>query len=286
MVDVAVDAQADPERMCAYLGSDAASIATDIAEVGGPTGGDWTTATWVVVDNNDSVAGWLLAETDADMSRAWWWGPMLNNEVSNTVEAAEQLFDAASQTLSNYRQHELALDHRSTRLARFAELHGFAAEEPSAVLNTGALASNEWPGDSRVVPLAVHHHASVIAMHDELFPGTHTTGDKLVDAGRGEVRLVIELPADPSVVTGYVATELQNDGSLYIDYLGVAANQRGCGLGRALVAESVRLGAAAGACHAHLTVRVANAAARQLYASLGFVEERILAPYRRGFTLA
>jgi ribosomal protein S18 acetylase RimI-like enzyme len=39
------------------------------------------------------------------------------------------------------------------------------------------------------------------------------------------------------------------------------------------------------ATHAHLTVRSANDAARRLYASLGFTEERVLVPMRRGFTL-
>jgi hypothetical protein len=39
------------------------------------------------------------------------------------------------------------------------------------------------------------------------------------------------------------------------------------------------------ATHAHLTVRLGNVAARRLCGSLGFTEERVLVPMRRGFTL-
>ena len=39
------------------------------------------------------------------------------------------------------------------------------------------------------------------------------------------------------------------------------------------------------ATYAYLTVRTANAAARSLYASLGFTKERLLLPMGRDFTL-
>ena len=87
------------------------------------------------------------------------------------------------------------------------------------------------------------------------------------------------------VPVGYVAVEVQPDGSGYVDYLGVAAQARGAGLGRVLVAGALRGLAARGVTRVHLTVRVDNATARALYASLGFVEERVAVPYRRGFDL-
>ncbi|MEM7285141.1 MAG: GNAT family N-acetyltransferase [Actinomycetota bacterium] len=86
-------------------------------------------------------------------------------------------------------------------------------------------------------------------------------------------------------VVGYVAYEMQADGSGYIDYLAVDETLRGRGLGRALVSTATADLVTSGATHAHLTVREANAAARALYASLDYEEERIAIPYRRGFTL-
>ena len=231
------------------------------------------------------MEGWVLAETDSEMGRVWWWGPVLAGSMTATFdETAGALFETALGTLEGYDEHELALDHRSASLATFAIRHGFERQASSAALTTPPFDSVTSPTDNGVVELDERHHDSVMALHDEFFPGTHTPGSKIVEADDDRGRLVIEGTTAGDAV-GYVATEMQSDASLYIDYLGVATDRRGEGLGRRLVSEAMRRGTIAGATHAHLTVRTANDAARQLYRSLGFVEERILVPYRRGFTL-
>ncbi len=60
---------------------------------------------------------------------------------------------------------------------------------------------------------------------------------------------------------------------LHIQNIAIQPHARGQGLGRALLDYTLRFGVARGARHATLEVRRSNAAARQLYASAGFVEE-------------
>ena len=141
-----------------------------------------------------------------------------------------------------------------------------------------------WPSPRstpRSSPLARSDEAAV-ELHDEIFPATHATGEYLF--GLVEDRHDRFVARAGGELVGYVATELQHDGSLYVDYLGVSSAYRDQGIGRALVATAIRRRADV-ATHAHLTVRVSNEAARRLYASLGFVEDVVLVPYRLGFTL-
>jgi len=53
----------------------------------------------------------------------------------------------------------------------------------------------------------------------------------------------------------------------------------------ALIADALDRAAADGATRIHLTVRLANTAARRIYEHLGFVEEMQIIPARKGFVL-
>ena len=83
-----------------------------------------------------------------------------------------------------------------------------------------------------------------------------------------------------------MAVERQPDGSGYIDFLGVDPRFRRRGLGAELVRAGVAALAELGCTRCSLTVRDDNEAARRLYAGLGFVDERVIVPYRLGFSIA
>ena len=122
------------------------------------------------------------------------------------------------------------------------------------------------------------------ALHEALFPGTHATGRQLVeDRDVDHVRLVAEIEGR---VAGYVAFEVQPDGSGYLDFLGVATEFRRRGLAAQLVRAAVTELVDRGASSIHLTVRENSHGARALYVGLGFEEERVIRPLRKGFTLA
>ena len=281
LVELAVGCQGDPNRSCHYLSSDIAALRTELREIEGVD--SWTTATWVALDDARDVIGWIAAESDRQMGRIWWFGPFVADADLPLADAiADGLFGAGRLCLAQFPEHELAIDARSSWLRRFAERNGFQAEEGSVVLRLSDL-HIEVPGSSvRIEAAAESIDAEVVALHDAIFPGTHSTGAQLfgLTGGRHD-RFVARHEGD---VVGYVATEVQHDGSLYIDYVGVSDASRGQGIGRALVGTAIRARADE-ATHAHLTVRVSNAAARELYASLGFVEELVLVPHRLGFTL-
>jgi ribosomal protein S18 acetylase RimI-like enzyme len=132
-------------------------------------------------------------------------------------------------------------------------------------------------------PVTSDDLATVGRLHDALFPNTHTTGAALVATrDPAKRRLVVELEGE---VVGYVAVERQADGGGYIDFLGVDPAHRRRGIGAGLVRAGVAALGELRCDHFELTVREANTGARALYSSLGFVEERVIVPFRRGFTL-
>lgn len=286
LAELAARCQEDPNRHCVYLGEDAASIAADIGDV--PR---WTERLVVARSSGGDPIGWLLADADDEVDRVWWWGPFVSDD-HDWGTVADRLYEHARDTIfdgpgSGPSGEEAAADERSELFAAFAARHGFAAEESSVCLvlrpdGDGSAPASVADGVS-IVPLAPGHHPAVAALHDDLFPGTHSTGRAIVDTedARSE-RLPRSVAILDGGVVGYVATEHQHDGSLYVDFVGVAPGATRRGIGRALVDAACRDGFARGATFAHLTVRTSNTAARALYRSLGFEEERVLVPYRRG----
>ncbi len=271
MVSLAVQAQADPERWCAYLGDEADSIRADVAEID-----DWPEWTVVGADTAGGVVGWLLAELDPEMGRVWWWGPFCVAEDWATV--ADTLYAAIAPRVRDVApEEELCGDDSSAMVAAFAARSGLLADPGSVLLNR---TDRNARTDGRVRAIERADHAAVMALHDLAFPGTHTTAAALVAADKP--RFVIEVDGE---VLGYVACEIHSDNSGYIDYLAVHPASRGSGLGGALVDHACHDLFGRGVTHAHLTVREANESARALYKRVGFIEERIAIPYRRGFSL-
>jgi ribosomal protein S18 acetylase RimI-like enzyme len=297
---IAERCQADPQRYCAYTGDDLDSIASDVAEV--LAGDHHLEIDRAEVDGHDgaddrgepAVRGWLLAEIDREIDRIWWWGPFVDDGADwDTV--ADRLYARAAPAAAATGE-ELAADARSGLVAGFATRHGFDAQEGSAclVVRPDALRPDALrPGDSRpvggppvdvpveIVALGPAHHDAIAALHEQLFAGSHTTGRGLVDPNADPTRAPRLVATIDGRAVGYVAAEHQHDGSLYVDFVGVTPDNVRRGIGRALVAAACRAGFEQGATFAHLTVRTSNVAARALYRSLGFDEERVLAPYRR-----
>ncbi|HET7296582.1 MAG TPA: ribosomal protein S18-alanine N-acetyltransferase [Gemmatimonadales bacterium] len=91
--------------------------------------------------------------------------------------------------------------------------------------------------------------------------------------------LVAEARGGGAVIGYVIARRAADEGEIL--NLGVAAEQRGHGVGRALVARALALLAAGGVHVVFLEVRESNAVARRLYQSLGFTEVARRAGYYR-----
>lgn len=289
LAELAAGLQTRPEHHVPYLGLDPDTIAAEMVE----DVDDWTEAS-AVAEVDGRTVGWLMGSVDHDMGRVWWFGPFVDaDDPAAWRRVADRLDEMARDGLTvDVTEEEYAFDTRHAVGPTWAAERGFAADPGSAVMTldhaigpTEITVRSATPGDADTVGV----------LHDRLFPNTHTRGAVLVSTtepridsstdhptGPIRVRLVAE---DDGELLGYVAVERQPDGSGYIDFLGVAPAYRRRGIGAQLVRAGVAALAELGCERFHLTVREENAGARALYLSLGFEEERILRPFRRGFSL-
>jgi ribosomal-protein-alanine N-acetyltransferase len=224
-----------------------------------------------------------MGSVDVDMGRVWWFGPFIEGEedAGEWVVKADALYGAASSMLPDgVDQEEIAVDARFDLLLDWAPTLGFGRDPGSAVLTLDHAIDPSTLATRQIVP---SDSATVGALHDQLFPGTHTTGDALV-VGRDDTHVGLVAESDGAVV-GYIAVERQPDGDGYIDYLGVEPAHRRRGAGEQLVRAGVTALAELDCRRVSLTVREDNAGARALYRGLGFVEERVLVPLRKGFSI-
>lgn len=268
--------QGRPESYVCYAGSDAATIAKELADMAG-----WWHVSAVARRDRDLLGFWI-GDTDPDMGRVWWWGPFLRSDAWEAV--ADALYDSVCAHLpGGITEEEIAVDRRFTRAVAWAMSRGFREDPASAVLSLAPGCAPREVGASVLVRDLRDSDTTVAALHDSLFPGTHATGSHLLRVRpEREIRLVAE---EAGRVAGYVAAEVQPDGEGYLDFLGVAPDRRGRGIGRILIARAVERLRERGSGRIHLTVREANAPARALYAAVGFEEERVVVPLRKGFTI-
>jgi ribosomal protein S18 acetylase RimI-like enzyme len=281
---IAARQQRLPARHITYLGVEPEHIAAEM--VGEDE--DWT-AVSAVVEDGDRIRAWLMGSVDAEMGRVWWFGPFVDDEAGGGATddwrgVADVLYGHASSLLPDaVDQEELAPDSRHVELAGWASDHGFHLDPGSAILGLAGVPRSSEVRSAGVIRTATAGDDRFVELHDQLFAGTHTTGRGLLDgADDDHVRLV--LVVDGTIV-GYVAVEVQPDGGGYIDFLGVDPAHRRHGHGLTLVRAGIAALAGRGCARFDLTVREANLGARALYGSLGFVEERIVHPYRKGFEL-
>lgn len=261
-------AQSDPERHIAYVGDEPDTILLEFARAE-----NWADRLAVAVDHA-SITGVLLADVDPDMRRVWWVGPWAGD-----IDTMTALMNAVTGVLGDaFDTEELAPDGRNTAVASFGRACGFSEGTGSLVLYRRLTSTLQR--DTTTV-MAAHQAAQVATLHDRLFPGTHARGTTVVADPDTTVRCAIR---DGSLA-GYLAYQIQLDGTGYIDYLGVEPDARRRGIARALIADACAAMAAARVPEVHLTVRLDADGARELYRSVGFTETRVIQPLRKGFTL-
>lgn len=278
--------QADPATHIAYLSLDAAAVASELAalEPDGLAGG-------IVAWHGSAPVGLLVAEWDTTPPRVWWHGPFVDPAVTDPGALWDDLYDRARALLPlEVVEEEVATDSRHATIRGFADRHGFAPGEASVVLvlDAAVTVAPTTAMGVRVRPLVAEDRADVAALHEHAFPGTHTTGERLASGTEHEVVLVAIGGDDGDghdVPVGYVAAQRHEGDEGYIDFLGVADTHRRHGAGRALLTTAVASLRAAGCGEINLTVRESNAAARALYGSIGFDEERLIVGWRKDFTL-
>lgn len=273
--------QAEPSTHICYLSPQAQDIAEDLRGLD-PIG---IQSVLVAVDG-DRLLGLLGAEWDEDPPRVWWWGPFVFDRAEDPDNVANALLDHGHALLPDtVTQEELGPDDRNTFVAELAQARGFEPDDASVVLTREALGGDGAEADGpSITPFAEEHRQAVAALHEHCFAGAHLPGERIDE---GEHRLVLVATDAQDGLLGYVAANRETDGSGYIDFVGVAEEARGRGIGGALVeSAAAELNKRHGCETINLTVREHNTAARRLYARLGFTEERLIRPWRLGFSIS
>lgn len=266
--------QQDPSRHIGYLSSIAEAVAEELRGFGAEQVG----AGAVVLDDDGAICGVLVPEWDTEPPRVWWHGPFVEGPDWQAV--ADALYAQARPCLPDFvSQEEMCGDAEHRALAEVAARHGFVSEEAAAVLNTAAEPASDAPAGLEIESVSGQVPETVIDLHRRTFPHAHRVGAALADDG------MLLVARRGEEILGYARAELQSDGGGYLDLLAVEPGARGQGIGGALVAAISSRLLAQGCTGVHLTVRESNRPARRLYERLGFTEERLLVPYRRGWRI-
>lgn len=273
--------QADPQRHICYLSFTAQDIAGELRELE-PLGLQGV----LVASDDDILYGVVGARWAQEPPRVWWQGPFVFDRADDQDAVADALLAEGRGLLPDaVTQQELGPDERNALITALARRSGFTADEASVVLNRPARAGDGAPADGpSIAPMTEADRGAIARLHDEAFAGAHLVGR---DIDQGERRIVlVAKPQGKQELLGYIACDAEPDGSGYVDFLAVAPAARNHGVGAALVeAACDALHATYGCETVNLTVRESNAAARALYANLGFTEERLIRPWRIGFSL-
>lgn len=266
--------QTDPVHHVAFVGEEADLVAEEFAAEQ-----EWRERTYVARQDGD-IVGVVLAAIDEGMGRVWWFGPW-----GSPHEARLAVFDAAVAALpAGITEEEFGPDLRNHAVAAIAEQRGCARNTGSFVLTMDELVVPTVPtADVTVVEgVPPEHRDALSSLHEQLFPGTHTTGARLLAAEDTTLLVAVD---DEGAFLGYVAGQVQPDGTGYVDYLGTAPDARRRGVATSLLTGLLRRWHDAGVPSCFLTVREDRPGARALYERLGFVTERTIVPWRRGFDL-
>lgn len=267
--------QADPEYHVGYLSNDPESIAEELSGLpGGPTAA-------VVAIGGGRPVGLLAADYDRDPPRVWWHGPFVWSR-DGWRAVADRLYASARRRLPRHvAQEELNPDDRSYALADFAHAHDFHPETAAAVLVLQRRL--EGPPPDEVVPATPQDHSRLTKLHDDLFPDARASGAQVIDAP--DPHRIVLVTRRAGGLAGYVTAEYHAGEHGSLDFVGVRPDLRRRGLGRALVTAGVHWLQGQGCETVTLTIGENLRAARALYESVGFVEERLVRPWRKGVSV-
>jgi ribosomal protein S18 acetylase RimI-like enzyme len=267
--------QARPESRDAQFDERPEAIAAQLSA--------WETP-WVetsrVEERQGQLVGFVGAELDDSLSRVWIYGPAV--AVPDWDAVADGLLATLESDVPGMtgKAAEIAGDVANERVAALARRHGFTAGKVHHLLELHAegIARLARPAIGPVTP---EYEPAFAALHDELFPGTYYSGRQLLDQARRGAAIVLAL-VDEGRLAGYAAGRIDEAGDGYLDFVGVAQNERRRGLGRLLVAA---IGHAFGDRRPvdamRLTVSSENVAALALYEQLGFERASSAIGYRR-----
>ncbi|MGP9536608.1 GNAT family N-acetyltransferase [Brachybacterium sp. AOP43-C2-M15] len=266
VLDFIVHQQQCPETACAYLGTDASDIRGDLEELDQ----HWLETVRVSVSADGRILGAAVIEWDEELDRSWVHGPWVEEDAWPTAGPSLLAAVTAQAPVS---AHEMYADVSNRGMAQLADECGWQAGETNFeyLRTTPAPAGASAPG---IRPVTSADEPAVRALHDQEFPGTYASASELLDPDSRYSTLVF---APEGTVLGYVASQLQTDSTVYVDFVAVDPDARRKGIGERLINGAHE---SSGRDRIALTVDENRPAARAFYAFLGFELTATTRPYR------
>jgi ribosomal protein S18 acetylase RimI-like enzyme len=265
----------DEAHQIGYLDADPAQIAKMLLEHALPPH-----ESWVVARKDGRIVGALGFEADAELGRAWIYGPFaLPSDVEEgaggrQAEAwatiADRLWEEAQALLPDgLREHELFCNIHNANCIVFAERHAFPLHSDALIFRFGREALAGLPA-SEAHELTDVYSAAFQALHDQVFPRTYFSGRQVLER-RNEHRKLFAIVED-GVLLGYAYVELLPEfGEGNLEFIGVSEQARGKGVGGRLMAMALTwMFSFSNMQEIFLTTNSTNTAAIGLYRKVGF----------------
>lgn len=267
VLDFIVRQQQSRRTACAYLGTEASSIQSDLEGLDQ----HWLETVRASVTVDGQIAGAVVIEWDEAMGRSWVYGPWAE-EGAWASESPELL--AAAMALAPAGSHEMYAHVSNEGMAWLAAQSGWKPGEANFeyVRTLRMPAGTPAPG---IRPALRADEAAIRELHDQEFPGTYALSSELVDPASSYSTLVI---APEGKVLGHVAFQLQDESTVYVDFIAVHPEARRRGAGARLLNAAQQ---AAKRERVALTVDENRPEAREFYTSLGFEVTAATRPYRQ-----
>jgi ribosomal protein S18 acetylase RimI-like enzyme len=234
-------------------------------------------AFWQVRDAAGVLDGLVGCEFDPLLQRAWLRGPIVAGEPAQRGPLLHRLAQVLEDALPQIRCFDAFPAEDEAPLNALYAARGYRrlgvhrvleAALPAAPAGTGARTRHSGVSVRRAGAADL---APLLALHEALFPNGYLKESDFAAALGDPGRCVLCCIGAESRLLGYLhAKDDPGQTEIYIDYLGVAPEGRGQGLGGALLSEALAWGRALGRPRASLTVREDRAPALALYERCGF----------------
>lgn len=256
-----------------YFGVDAVDIEHTLQDVTPPL-----IETFWVVRDQDKLIGVLGAEYDAEINRAWLYGPLIHHPDWHAL--ADQLYEQVRRVIPpTIGEYELFCDIDNQNCQSFAERHGFKPCGDHAIYS---LPRTDTLPAGAAVAWEPRYFEQFQALHHHVFPNAYYTAQQMIDKLDEQTRLW--LAANNDELRGYLFGSVDPEaGAGNIDFIAVDERYRGQYIGTTLLAAAIRAMFATPAVQKiDLTVNASNAAAVRLYDSFGFKREHTMRGFRTG----
>jgi RimJ/RimL family protein N-acetyltransferase len=271
MVNFIAHLNSDDTHHIGYFGTHPVDIEHTLRELTPPL-----EAGFMLAFDAETLVGILGLELDAEINRAWLYGPLIDHVDWHPV--ADQLYHAV-QTLipPTIGQYEIFCEAQNVNCQQFAERHQFKSvgEHLTFFLPHTDLIPVAAAGDWNP-----RFFAAFNALHQATFPRTYYTAQQMIDLQSDHARLFIDTVGDD--LRGYIFVQVDPDaGEGYIDFIGVDERYRRQGIGKRLLAAALHWMFSFPTIEkVELTVNATNTAAARLYDGFGFQRGNRMCAFR------